>query len=337
MKIGKRPKWLIIAANVVDNYQRKIRTRLGYLDTMHGASHLAFKTNESIDYIQMVFSEYLSYADLKPWELEGKRVLEIGPGDNFGVALRFLACGASQVVCLDRFIAKRDKAQERQIYCTLREALAEDERHWFDTAVRLEEGLHFNTEKLTAIYGIEIERADQILAPESFDFIISRAVLMEIANPDRAFEVMDKLLRPGGFSLHKVAPLKDYQMFRQYGYHPLEFLTIPDFLYRHMVSGSGKPNRRLRSYYQRRLERPRYEATLHTVTLLGATGTGAAGSNDVQNSMDQYNRALQLLQEIRPRLLKRYQNLPDEELLIEDIFIVAKKMLPTSHSISKVR
>lgn len=332
MKIGQRPKWLIIATNVVDNYKRKILTKFGYLETAHGASHLALKMNESIYYIQKVFSDYLSYANLKPYEFVGKRVLEIGPGDNFGVALRFLACGASQVVCLDRFIAHRSKEQERQIYCALREALTVDEQRWFDTAVLLKNGLQFNTEKLNIIYGTGIENADKLLASESFDFIISRAVLMEIANPDRALKVMDKLLRPGGFSLHKVAPLNDYKMFRQYGYHPLEFLTIPDFLYYHMVSGSGKPNRKLRNYYQDHFKYPHYETTLHTVALLGASGT--SGSN---NSMDDYNRALQLLQQIRPRLPKNYQVLPDEELLIEDIFIVARKISTAGHSIPNVK
>jgi len=160
-------------------------------------------------------------------------------------------------------------------------------------------------------------------------------VLMEIANPDRALEVMDKLLRPGGFSLHKVAPLNDYRIFRQHGYHPLEFLTIPDFFYHHMVSGSGKPNRRLRNYYQSRFKCPQYETTLHTVALLGASGT--PGSNDRHNGMDDYNRALQLLQEIRPRLPKSYQDLPDEELLIEDIFIVARKIPTASHSTPNVK
>lgn len=321
---------MIIAANMVDNYRFKIRTRFGRLDTVHGATHRAFKVDESVRYIQTVFSEYLSYAGLKPQDLEGKRVLEIGPGDNFGVALRFLACGASQVVCLDRFIADRNRDQERQIYCALRETLAEDERRRFDAAVQLEGGLQFDTEQLQAIYGIGIEKAYQVLAPESFDIIASRAVLMEIANPDRAFEVIDKLLRPGGFSLHKVAPLNDYRMFRQYGYHPLEFLTVPAFLYRHMVSESGKPNRRLRSYYQSRFERPKYQATFHTVALLGATGTGSSGG---QKGADDHIGALQLLKEIRPRLPKNCRDLPHEELIIEDLFIVARKMPATSQSI----
>lgn len=326
--MGKRPKWLIIAASVVDNYRFKIRTRFGRLDTVHGATHLAFKVDESVRYIQTVFSEYLSYTGLKPQELEGKRVLEIGPGDNFGVALRFLAHGVSQVVCLDRFRPVRNKDQERQIYCALRETLAEDERRYFDAAVQLDCGLRFDMEKLKVVYGIGIENADQIFAPESFDIIASRAVLMEIADPDRAFEVMDRLLCPGGFSLHKVAPLNDYRMFRQYGYHPLEFLTVPDFLYRHMVSDSGKPNRRLRSYYQSRFERPKYEAAFHTVALLGATST--AGSSGGQNCMDDHSRALQVLKEIRSRLPKNYRGLPDEDLIIEDLFIVARKMLATS-------
>jgi hypothetical protein len=40
--------------------------------------------------------------------LQDKRVLEIGPGGNAGVALKFLLAGAKQVVCLDKFYSKME-------------------------------------------------------------------------------------------------------------------------------------------------------------------------------------------------------------------------------------
>jgi hypothetical protein len=42
-------------------------------------------------------------------------------------------------------------------------------------------------------------------------------------------------------------------MFLKYGFHPLEFLTVSDTVYRYMVEYSGQPNRRLVDYYRRKM------------------------------------------------------------------------------------
>ena len=322
--MNKPSKCFIVAKNIADNYRFKMRARNDHIDTVHGATHRNLKIDESIRYIETVFTEYLSYSGMRPNELEGKRVLEVGPGDNFGVALRFLSCGASQVICLDRFKPQRVTSQEREIYRALRDRLPENEKCRYDKAIDLTCGIQFNQEKLEIVYGVSIEDAGERYDPQSFDLIVSRAVLMEIPEPDKAFEVMDRLLVPGGFSLHKVAPLCDYMMFRQHGYHPLEFLTVPDFLYRRMVADSGKPNRRLRSYYQSQFAPPRYEAVFHTVALLGAK-TGSK-SNFGKTGIGDLNRARRLLGEIHPRLPQKYLALPEEDLLVEDLFIVARKV-----------
>jgi SAM-dependent methyltransferase len=313
---------MIIAKNLVHNSWFMVRARLGCLSTIHGATHLSFGPEESVRYIEKVFSEYLSYGDLRPAELEGKRVLEIGPGDNLGVALKFVALGA-KVACLDRFKPYRDEERERLIYCRLREALCAQGRKRFDAAVELGSGIRLDTESLKPIYGIGIEHADQVFAPASFDFIISRAVLTEISDPDRAFQMMNRLLSPGGYSIHKVAPLNDYRMFRQYGYHPLEFLTIPNCIYRRMVSNSGKPNRRLLSYYKSRFNPAEYEVRFYPTALLGSD---ESAESDTARREDTRTRALCLLHELRPRLPRHYRDLPEEDLLVEDFFIVARKL-----------
>ena len=101
-------------------------------------------------------------------------------------------------------------------------------------------------------------------------------------------------------------------------------LTVPNFIYRHMVSESGKPNRKFRSYYQSRFKSPKYKAKFHTVALLDA-GSSATCSNE-PGEMDDKSRALQLVNEIRPRLPKKYRSSPEEDLLVEDLFVVARKM-----------
>ncbi|MGI8731735.1 MAG: hypothetical protein ACR2LM_00335 [Pyrinomonadaceae bacterium] len=44
------------------------------------------------------------------------KVFELGFGDNVGVALKFIAAGATKVVCLDKFYSKRNLEQQRKIY-----------------------------------------------------------------------------------------------------------------------------------------------------------------------------------------------------------------------------
>lgn len=64
--------------------------------------------NENLKYINNVVEDYFKVSLLPYNSILDKRILEVGPGDNFGVALKFLALGASQVVCLDKFIIKRN-------------------------------------------------------------------------------------------------------------------------------------------------------------------------------------------------------------------------------------
>jgi 2-polyprenyl-3-methyl-5-hydroxy-6-metoxy-1,4-benzoquinol methylase len=155
---------------------------------------------DSQNYINSVFNDYLKYADISPQTLLDKRILEIGPGDNLGVALKFLAAGAKQVVCLDKFSPKRNLRQEHKIYQALREKLQDYERENFDRAVKLEnDSIELNPKKLLYTCGIGIEEARKIFEPESFDFIISRAVLEHLYDSDAALYTMDKLLIRGGY------------------------------------------------------------------------------------------------------------------------------------------
>ena len=65
---------------------------------------------------------------LREEDLEGKAILELGPGDNLGLALRFIAAGAERVVTLDKFAVPRDPAHEQAIYRELTDRLGEPQR-----------------------------------------------------------------------------------------------------------------------------------------------------------------------------------------------------------------
>jgi hypothetical protein len=127
------------------------RLSLGDRSNTSGSTHAEnrFDARHSIEYIKKLYHSYMDNGKLNEEELRGKRFLEIGPGDSFGVALLFLAKGVNQVVAVDRFYSPRNGEQERAIYAALRTELTDIERRRFDEAVSLEPTPIFHTENLT--------------------------------------------------------------------------------------------------------------------------------------------------------------------------------------------
>jgi hypothetical protein len=118
--------------------------------------------------------------------------------------------------------------------------------------------------------GIRTEGRHHSVPAESFDLIVSKAVLEEVYDLDAAFDGIDHVLRPGGYQIHKI-DLRDYGTFTRHGHHPLEFLTVPDGIYRYMAESTGLPNRRLVDYYRAKAAALGYTARILTTLSLGAT------------------------------------------------------------------
>src|SRR5829696_9003548 len=267
-KLAAQSKTLIIAHRIFDNWRRRRAFKAGNTVTAYGSTHESWSLEKSVSYINRVYDEYLEYAGLGPEALRGSRILEVGPGDNFGVALKFLAAGAAIVVCLDKFYSERNIEQQTRIYQELRKELSADEARVFDECIKLDGDIELNEERLQYIYGHGVEEADQFLEPSSFDFIVSRAVIHNVYDIDRGFETMDRLLAPGGYMLHKI-DLSDENMFSSRGMHPLTFLTIPERIYYLMASDSGKPNRKLIGDYREQMDKRGYETRILVSTVLG--------------------------------------------------------------------
>lgn len=308
----------------------KRRFNSGNFESLHGSTHSTIikHLSESIDYINVQFEDYLKYSGLRMEQLRGMKIFELGFGDNVGVALKFIAAGAEQVVCLDKFYSKRNLDQQRQIYLALRETLDPESQSRFDEAINLGNGLDINPDKITCIYGKDVEDAEELSHLGPFDLVVSRGAIQDIFNPDAAFEAMDSMLIQGGYMLHKI-DLSDQGMFRANGMNPLTFLTISDSVYRLMAIDSGKPNRKLIGYYRNVMERLGYETEL---LVTGIIGIGECGKGDlhphkpkIELKIDYPQSTLNLVSEIRPRLAAAFKGLSDEELIVDGIFIVAKK------------
>jgi len=325
-KLAKRSKTAIIGYKIYDNWRIKRRTARGVADTIHGSTHSRNSLSESLAYINVQFNDYLQYSGLTRQMLIGKRVFELGFGDNFGVALKFLAVGAAHAVCLDKFYAKRDDGQQRKIYLALRDTLSYEERRRFDEAIDLTRGIQLNPTRLKCIYGYDVEAAPELSEAEPFDLMISRVAIQDIYSPDDAFSAMDRMLTPGGYALHKI-DLSDQGMFRDLGMNPLTFLTISEPIYRLMAVDSGKPNRKLTDYYRHKMTELGYNAKLLVTSVIGTSGKGDLypHKEKISPGADYSRSTLSYVRELRPSLASAFRDLPDEELIVDGIFVIARK------------
>jgi hypothetical protein len=279
---------------------------------------------ESLTYINQVFNDYFKYSGISTTMIQNKRVLEIGPGDNFGVALKLLVAGAQQVVCLDKFYSKRDTEQHYKIYHAIRAYLNDNEKHIYDSIINLNGGINIHTEKLNYIYGIGIEEADKILKPGSFNVIVSRAVIEHLYDPDTAFSVMNSLLGSDGYMIHKI-DFRDHGLFSGKGFHPLTYLTIPDPVYKLMIYGSDKPNRRLITYYKKKMTELGYDSKILITNIVGSDIKVVPHKEIILHGVDYSDSTISLIKNIRPYLPNRFKDMSDEELMVQGIFLIAKK------------
>lgn len=325
-RAATKSKTMLVAYKIYHNWQFKKRFASGNPESLHGSTHSRFDLSASLNYINAQFDDYLQYSGLSREWLKGRRIFELGFGDNIGVALRFIAAGAAQVVCLDKFYAKRDTRNERQIYQHLRETLSDEEKKRFDEAVELKDGIKINADRIKCIYGVDVQDSEELKDAPPFDVALSRGAIQDIFDPGPAFLAMDRLLRPGGYMLHKI-DLSDQGMFRRYGMNPLTFLTISDSVYRMMAEGSGKPNRKKMSYYRELLDGLGYETKILITDIIGRGGKGDLYPHreSVELHVDYSEAALKLVRQVRPKLSPAFRQMTDEELMVDGIFIIARK------------
>jgi SAM-dependent methyltransferase len=286
-----------------------------------GATHMGLSTAESVAYVDSVYEDYRRYGHLGAAELEGASVLELGPGDSFGVAIRLLGAGARKVTTLDRFVTWRDGAQQDAIHRALLDSLPAPERERAAPAMVAGTELGVDPERIRAIQGVPAEDAAAELRGERFELIVSRAVLEHVNDPAAVFAAMDELLVPGGLLVHKV-DLSDHALFTSGGHDPLTFLTIREPIYRWMGEHSGLPNRHLADFYRAELDRRDYQSTFLVTHAIGAP---EIVPHRPEMPAEMLAAARPGIEAIRPRLLSHFRRLSDVDLATAGIFITARK------------
>lgn len=157
--------------------------------------------------------------------LHGKTVLEVGPGDAIVLAPLFIRAGAKRYVAIDRFLGDMYATPHADaLYTELRKVvtLPPDWKRHVDG------------------YRVPIETAQESLR-EVADVIVSYNVLEHLHDLRAAFRSMALLLKKDGVMSHRIdyAP---HDIWRSCA-NPLEFLTVPDWLWALMGSNRGIPNR----------------------------------------------------------------------------------------------
>jgi SAM-dependent methyltransferase len=311
----KRSVLLTCAYYLFDDWRARRRWAAGRLDTRSGTRHAQLDLDASLAYIEKVYADYLAYAGCERFT---GTVAEIGPGDNFGLALLLLGSGAEAVHAVDRYRPHRDPARQAAIYRALADRHGLQSRFDGSPSEHTLRGLHYYPGQPAETFFRDSTRR--------FDAILSRAVVEHLYDPTAALSDMLSALRPGGRMVHRI-DLRDHGMFA--GYHPLTFLTIPEPIYRRMTGGSGRPNRALFPVYRNWLETAGARGSLRITRLAGVDEeVGPAAWDDLDPALKR--RALECVAAIRPSLAAPFQSWPDHDLAVSGCLLVAHRPESTS-------
>lgn len=260
------------------------------------------------DYFRTCFEDYFQVLGIQKDQvgafLDGKHVLEYGPGDLPGVALLMVAHGAQSVICVDRFPLCRFSESCIQVLQNLLDGLEDEQRERAEQCF-MQPGKPSS--------GLNPERIHYMVKPSGLsgltdwaDLVVSRAVLEHVNDLRATFIDIYNALRKQGITAHQV-DLKSHGLHRR---TQLDFLTWPSSLWALMYGHKGVPNRWRVNRYRQILD----EVGLETITLEATTLAE-------QLSID----------EVRPFLAHPFRDLSDEDLSWLGFWLVCRRPDETRH------
>ena len=160
------------------------------------------------------------FEEISGTTLDGKDILEIGPGADYGWAMIMSCCGARCSV-VDPFVPVWSDDYHPRFLAALAKRLQTLPRIvTLDPIHQLLQTCDFKRSGLICYD----EAAEELKAPsEAFDLVLSAAVGEHFYDITSAFREMARITRPGGIGLH-VIDLRDHRDFSR----PLEYLLMTD-------------------------------------------------------------------------------------------------------------
>jgi SAM-dependent methyltransferase len=166
-------------------------------------------------------------------DLQGVRILELGPGLDFAPQLVFASYGA-EVIIADRFLSRWDDGYHPEFY---RRFLS----RWNGPVGAIEAAIAANDYPPNVLTQIA-EPAETLagIPSESCDVVLSNAVLEHVYDLPAVCKTLARVTRSGGFGLHQI-DFRDHWDFQR----PLEFLLDDDRRYRARLTRGriGRGNR----------------------------------------------------------------------------------------------
>jgi SAM-dependent methyltransferase len=271
--------------------------------------------DSSLRYIEEVYTDYKRYSGVTRFF---GRIAEVGPGDNCGVGLMFLADGCESVELVDRFYSKRNARQNADIYHALIARYPELAKRLDDADASDETSF----KGLFRCYGNSASAEEVFVHSRGYDFIVSRAVLEHVYDPILAIRRMAAALKSGGMLLHKV-DLRDHGMFSKV-FHELKFLEVPDWLYPTMTRNAGRPNRVLVHEYRSVL---RDVLPDHEILVTRLAGVGDIDPHLPYKLIDDSlkEKSVAFVRAVRRRFAQSLRSVSNEDLSVTGIFIIARK------------
>ncbi len=279
-------------------------------NTISGAKHQSLNVDESLKYIEDVFFDYKRIAGVSKFY---GRAAELGPGDNDGVALLFLAHGCTEVDLADRFFSNRNSIQQDRITSELKIKYP---------AINLHKA--YREEALKRHYGPKSSGEEFFKRNNKYDFIFSRSVLEHVDDPSIVLNLMFEALNKGGTLIHKV-DLRDHGMFTPYS-DSTKFLEIHEKLYKMMVSNVGYPNRFLFHRYKEVLSTLNYaKCEFYIAGLHGTQEDLSFGYHAEDISNDVWEDSLMYINNRKSKFSFELKSVNAKYLCVSSFFFVVQK------------
>jgi len=315
----RKSYYLRILNYLLSNLLWRPRFHFGWISGGGGDSHANLSPEESIRHIERVFQWYTRYGGS---EIFKGTCVEIGPGDSAGVAMLMKHHGVDQAILVDRFRSPREKDHQQKIYGLLADRYnlqyLKKGAVWDDNSIK---GVQWHIGQPAELFFQKTVEQGQ-----SFDAIVSCAVMEHLYDPMGCLTNMIKSLKTGGTMVHCI-DFRDHGMFEP-RYHPLKYLTVPSTLYQLMTSKSGDQNRCLLYLYRNFLEETSkilsFSHDIHIWMLIGGTEFDPFRKiEDIPPKM--WNKSLVIVKRHKKELLDEFASMPDKDLAVAGICIVIKK------------
>jgi SAM-dependent methyltransferase len=192
---------------------------------LRDSSQAAIDAN--VCYARQVGQAYLDLLATEGIDPDGKVILELGPGINFGSAL-LLACHGALPIVADRFLANWDPAYHPRFYAALRNAVAgRDPAPDLRPLDRLLGRNEYSDDEVRRVWRSAEDL--QGLADSSVDIVFSNAVLEHLFDLPAACRELGRISKPFAWGFHQV-DFRDHRDFAR----PLEYLLLADERFRRM-------------------------------------------------------------------------------------------------------